>query len=84
MRPAVARVVGVGVGELGHQAVACDLREHGRARHGAAVLVALDLRDDYLADSKMLTERRREALYEPLQQWADAWAVGAATSAEIV
>lgn len=36
-----------------------------------------------LADSKMLTEIRREALYEPLQQWASAWSVGAATNKEI-
>lgn len=36
-----------------------------------------------LADSKMLTEKRREAMFEPLQQWVDAWAVGAASNKEI-
>jgi ribonuclease HII len=36
-----------------------------------------------LADSKMLTEHRREVLFEPLQQWCAAWAVGSATNREI-
>lgn len=73
----------VGFDEVGRGSLA------GPVMVGAAAFLAQRLpqaaRDmpHYLADSKMLTERRREALYEPLQQWADAWAVGSATSAEI-
>lgn len=36
-----------------------------------------------LQDSKLLTERKREQLFEPLQQWGCAWAVGEASNAEI-
>ncbi|PLS27649.1 ribonuclease HII [Bifidobacterium parmae] len=36
-----------------------------------------------VADSKLLTERRREAIYDELTGWAAAWAVGAASNAEI-
>lgn len=36
-----------------------------------------------LADSKTLSERKREALFEPLQGWVDAWGVGAASNKEI-
>ena len=73
----------VGFDEVGRGSLA------GPVMVGAAAFLAQRLPQaarsmpHYLADSKMLTERRREALYEPLQQWADAWAVGAATSAEI-
>jgi ribonuclease HII len=38
---------------------------------------------DRLADSKMLTERERERLFGPLSEFADAWAVGAASNKEI-
>lgn len=73
----------VGFDEVGRGSLA------GPVMVGAAAFLAQRLPQaarsmpHYLADSKMLTERRREALYEPLQQWADAWAVGSATSAEI-
>lgn len=36
-----------------------------------------------LADSKMLSKKKREALFEPLQGWVDAWAVGGASNKEI-
>jgi ribonuclease HII len=36
-----------------------------------------------LRDSKLLSEKRRTALYPLLQQWAPAWAVGYATAEEI-
>lgn len=32
-----------------------------------------------VADSKMLTERKREAIFDELEQWCAAWAVGAAS-----
>lgn len=73
----------VGFDEVGRGSLA------GPVMVGAAAFLAQRLPQaarsmpHYLADSKMLTVRRREALYEPLQQWADAWAVGSATSAEI-
>ncbi|RYQ12193.1 ribonuclease HII [Bifidobacterium pseudolongum subsp. globosum] len=73
----------VGFDEVGRGSLA------GPVMVGAAAFLARRLPQaarempQYLADSKILTERRREALYEPLQQWADAWAVGAASSAEI-
>ncbi len=38
---------------------------------------------DHLADSKMLTEKERERLFGPLGDFVDAWAVGAASNAEI-
>lgn len=36
-----------------------------------------------VADSKMLTERKREAIFDELEQWCAAWAVGAASNTEI-
>ncbi len=36
-----------------------------------------------LADSKLLTEHKREALYEPLQKWCTFWAIGSCTNKEI-
>lgn len=33
-----------------------------------------------LADSKLLSQRRREALLEPVRQWATAWGVGWASA----
>lgn len=38
---------------------------------------------DGVADSKLLTEHRREAIYDELTGWAAAWAVGATSNAEI-
>ncbi|MBT1180805.1 ribonuclease HII [Bifidobacterium sp. CP2] len=36
-----------------------------------------------VADSKLLTEHRREAIYDELTDWAAAWAVGEASNVEI-
>lgn len=36
-----------------------------------------------LKDSKLLTEKKREALYDPLASWSDTWAVGSASNKEI-
>lgn len=36
-----------------------------------------------LADSKLLTKRRREDLFNPLQKWCTSWAVGSCTNKEI-
>lgn len=36
-----------------------------------------------LADSKLLTERKREALYDPLKKWCSAYAVGSCTNHDI-
>lgn len=73
----------VGFDEVGRGSLA------GPAMVGAAAFRAADLDraqqtvPQYLADSKMLTEHRREALYEPLQTWVDAYAIGSATNQEI-
>lgn len=36
-----------------------------------------------LADSKLLSEKRREALVDPVRKWCVSWAVGAAEATEI-
>ena len=38
---------------------------------------------DGVADSKMLTEHKREAIFDELEQWCAAWAVGTASNTEI-
>ena len=38
---------------------------------------------DGVADSKMLTEHRREAIFDELRDWCAAYAVGQASNAEI-
>ncbi|HEY4606146.1 MAG TPA: ribonuclease HII [Acidimicrobiia bacterium] len=48
---------------------------------GAAV-VPLDRRVYKIRDSKMLTEEEREALFERIADWCEAWAVGHASAAE--
>lgn len=75
----------VGFDEVGRGALA------GPVMVGAAAVRAVDLLDSTqpldvpkgLADSKLLTEHRREALFEPLQSWCAAWAVGQASNSEI-
>ncbi|MEZ5340092.1 MAG: ribonuclease HII [Acidimicrobiales bacterium] len=47
-----------------------------------AVVVPKDRRLYKLRDSKQLTEAEREALYDKIIDWAEAWAVGHATAAE--
>lgn len=71
----------VGFDEVGRGALA------GPVMVGAAAVRACDLPElavpDGVADSKMLTERRRETLFEPLQAWCAASAVGQASNSEI-
>ena len=71
----------VGFDEVGRGALA------GPVMVGAAAIRACDLPElavqDGVADSKMLTERRRETLFEPLQAWCAASAVGQAGNDEI-
>ena len=43
---------------------------------------ALDVPEG-VADSKMLTEHRRETIFESLKSWSASWAVGASSNAEI-
>jgi len=69
------RVVIVGVDEVGRGAWA------GPLSVGAAV-VPRDRRVYKIRDSKMLTEPEREALFERIADWCDAWSVGHASHAE--
>lgn len=65
----------VGVDEVGRGAWA------GPISVGAAV-VPKDRRVYKIRDSKMLTEDEREALFERVAGWCEAWAVGHASHAE--
>ncbi|PJM74610.1 ribonuclease HII [Bifidobacterium simiarum] len=71
----------IGFDEVGRGSLA------GPVMVGAAALLVRDL-DEWdvpsgVADSKMLTEVRRESLLKPLQNWTAAWAVGSASAPEI-
>ena len=72
-----------GFDEVGRGALA------GPAMVGVALIRARDLLDGRVAvpagvaDSKLLTERRREAIFEELKAWCAAWAVGSASNEEI-
>lgn len=65
----------VGVDEVGRGSWA------GPLTVGAAV-VPTDRRVYKIRDSKMLTETEREALFDRVAAWCDAWSVGHATAAE--
>ncbi len=65
----------VGVDEVGRGAWAGPLMV-------GAVVVPRDRRVYKIRDSKMLTEREREALFDRITTWAMAWAVGAASHTE--
>jgi ribonuclease HII len=65
----------VGIDEVGRGAWA------GPLMVGAAILPR-DTRVNGVRDSKMLSEKRREALFERIADWCDAWAVGAASQVE--
>lgn len=74
----------VGFDEVGRGSLA------GPVMVGAAAIRAADLAGpdalhvpEGVADSKMLTEHRREAIFESLKSWSVSWAVGAASNAEI-
>lgn len=75
--------------------VVCGFDEVGRGALagpvmvGCAIVRSRDLLDgtltvpDGVADSKLLTEHRREAIYDELTGWCAAWAVGSSSNAEI-
>ncbi|MEJ5921592.1 ribonuclease HII [Bifidobacterium thermophilum] len=71
----------VGFDEVGRGSLA------GPVMVGAAAIWARDLPTlavpDGVADSKMLTEHRREAIFHPLRQWCASSAVGQASNTEI-
>ncbi|MCI1901537.1 MAG: ribonuclease HII [Bifidobacteriaceae bacterium] len=77
----------VGFDEVGRGALAGPVMVGAaalrRSQASTRTLSVMDLVPHGLADSKMLTEKRREALFTPLQQWVAAWGVGAATNHEI-
>jgi ribonuclease HII len=65
----------VGIDEVGRGAWA------GPLMVGAAI-VPRDKRVNGVRDSKVLTERAREQLFEKVVRWCEAWAVGAASQEE--
>ncbi|MFN3258459.1 MAG: ribonuclease HII [Ilumatobacter sp.] len=65
----------VGIDEVGRGAWA------GPLMVGAAILPR-QRRVNGVRDSKVLSERRREALFDRIADWCDAWAVGAVTQEE--
>ena len=65
----------VGIDEVGRGSWA------GPLMVGAAVLPR-DRRVNGVRDSKMLTEREREVMFERIADWCEAWAVGGATQEE--
>lgn len=73
----------VGFDEVGRGALAGPVMVGAAAFRMEHLAHAQQTIPHYLADSKMLTERRREALNEPLKAWVDAYAIGAATNEEI-
>ena len=74
----------VGFDEVGRGSLA------GPVMVGAAAIRTADLDGpdaldvpEGVADSKMLTEHRRETIFESLKSWSASWAVGASSNAEI-
>ena len=74
----------VGFDEVGRGSLA------GPVMVGAAAIRTADLEGpdaldvpEGVADSKMLTEHRRETIFESLKSWSASWAVGASSNAEI-
>ena len=68
--------------------VYCGVDEAGRGPLAgpvvaAAVILDPDQRIDALNDSKQLTERRREALFDEIRERAAGWAIAEASVAEI-
>lgn len=71
----------IGLDEVGRGSLAGPVMV-GAAIFGKSQIFEQTIPED-LADSKLLTERRREAIYEPLQKWCTAWAIGSCTNQEI-
>lgn len=67
----------VGLDEVGRGALA------GPLTVGAVVVTSTTPPPSTLTDSKLLTPAKREALVEPLKEWAAGWSLGSVTSAEI-
>jgi ribonuclease HII len=70
----------IGIDEVGRGALA------GPVSVGVAVLSITDSTVPWpkdLADSKLMSERSREANFEPVAEWVSGWAVGSASNAEI-
>lgn len=69
----------IGLDEVGRGAIA------GPVAVGAAIIDLNNIEPwpEGLADSKLLTEKQREAMFEPLSTWTIAWAVGLVDAAEI-
>ena len=65
-----------GIDEVGRGAWA------GPLSVGVAMVAPASPPPDGLADSKLLTEARREALFAPVAAWCRAWAVGHAEAGE--
>jgi ribonuclease HII len=77
-RPLLERgEVVVGIDEVGRGALA------GPLTVGAVVLTCCDSPPETLNDSKLLSATRREALVEPLEQWAADWSLGSVSASEI-
>ena len=72
---ALGHEVVVGIDEVGRGAWA------GPLTVGAAI-VPVDRRVNGVRDSKMLSEREREHLFDRVGSWCDAWGVGSASQAE--
>lgn len=75
-RGALAGPVMVGCAAVWSRDLAPDAASVAAGRRALAV-------PDGVADSKLLTERRREAIYDELAEWTAAWAVGSAGNDEI-
>lgn len=74
--------------EYGSSAFICGIDEAGRGPlagpvAAGAVILPKDCRILYLNDSKKLSEKRREELFEEIKEKAVAWSVGIATPARI-
>jgi ribonuclease HII len=67
----------VGIDEVGRGALA------GPMVLGAVVLTGASAPPETLNDSKLLTALQREALEEPLMQWAADWSLGSVSASEI-
>lgn len=74
--------------EYGHLGLICGVDEAGRGPLAGpvvagAVILPTDCEILYLNDSKKLTEKRREELYEEIKEKAVAWGIGMASPARI-